>query len=53
MVIRSKHGIQIHGLRKGLREGLGMGMGLDGGRLELGGVMELFIVETFGNVHHG
>lgn len=32
---------------------MGMRMGLDGERLESGGIMELFIVETFGNVHHG
>lgn len=30
-----------------------MGVRFGGGRLELGSIMKLLIVETFGNVHHG
>lgn len=49
MVIRSRHGIDFHWLRIGFD----MGMGLHIGRLGMGSVMELFIVEALSDVHHG
>jgi len=49
MVIRSRHGIDFHWLR--IR--LDMEVGLHIGRLGMGNVMELFIVEALSDVHHG